>query len=155
MEGLSRALIQFLRDPSDSAARPPRYILSTPAAPQVVHVLPSTAPLRPHFASAVLRMGQPFTPLSYASFIDLQDKLHQNLCRARKLVAIGTHDLDTIEGPFRYECKDPQAIRFAPLNKDTEYTAEELMTVYDVRGRASELESMVLIHFGAHSLTAT
>lgn len=38
---------------------------------------------------------------AYDSFIDLQDKLHQNLCRGRKLVAIGTHDLDTIKGPFR------------------------------------------------------
>lgn len=41
------------------------------------------------------------TDLEYESFIDLQDKLHQNLCRQRKFVAIGTHDLDTIEGPFR------------------------------------------------------
>ena len=39
--------------------------------------------------------------LEYESFIDLQDKLHHNLCRQRKFVAIGTHDLDTIEGPFR------------------------------------------------------
>lgn len=39
--------------------------------------------------------------LEYESFIDLQDKLHQNLCRQRRFVAIGTHDLDTIEGPFR------------------------------------------------------
>lgn len=36
------------------------------------------------------------------SFIDLQDKLHQNICRRRTLVAIGTHDLDTIQGPFTY-----------------------------------------------------
>ena len=55
-----------------------------------------------------------------------------NLCRQRRLVAIGTHDLDTIEGPFRYMCKDPKGIRFAPLNKDEEYTAEELMGVYEV-----------------------
>jgi phenylalanyl-tRNA synthetase beta subunit len=27
----------------------------------------------------------------------LQDKLHQNLCRQRTLVAIGTHDLATIK----------------------------------------------------------
>ena len=39
----------------------------------------------------------------HCSFIDLQDKLHQNICRRRTLVAIGTHDLDTIEGPFTYE----------------------------------------------------
>ena len=29
-------------------------------------------------------------------------------------------------------CKDPKQIKFAPLNKDTEYTAEELMSVYEV-----------------------
>jgi phenylalanyl-tRNA synthetase beta chain len=73
-----------------------------------------------------------FTPRSYASFIDLQDKLHQNLCRRRQLVAIGTHDLDTIEGPFRYEARSPKDIKFIPLNKEKEYTAEELMTVYEV-----------------------
>lgn len=35
---------------------------------------------------------------SYSSLIDLQDKLHQNICRKRTLVAIGTHDLDTVQG---------------------------------------------------------
>ena len=73
-----------------------------------------------------------FTQRSYDSFIDLQDKLHQNLCRRRQLVAIGTHDLDTIQGPFRYEARPPKKIKFAPLNKEKEYTAEELMTVYEV-----------------------
>lgn len=69
---------------------------------------------------------------AYDSFIDLQDKLHQNLCRARKMVAIGTHDLDTIQGPFRYMAKAPRDIKFAPLNKQQEYTAEELMELYEV-----------------------
>lgn len=73
-----------------------------------------------------------FTPRSYASFIDLQDKLHQNLCRRRQLVAIGTHDLDTIKGPFRYEARSPKDIKFVPLNKDKEHTAEELMVIYEV-----------------------
>ena len=55
-----------------------------------------------------------------------------NLCRQRRLVAIGTHDLDTVTGPFRYIGGDPKEIKFAPLNKDQEYTAEELMTLYEV-----------------------
>ena len=55
-----------------------------------------------------------------------------NLCRQRRLVAIGTHDLDTNEGPFRYMCRDPKEIKFAPLNKEQEFTAEELMGVYEV-----------------------
>ena len=47
-------------------------------------------------------------------------------------MAIGTHDLDTIQAPFRYEARNPKDIKFVPLNKDREYTAEELMTVYEV-----------------------
>jgi phenylalanyl-tRNA synthetase beta chain len=65
--------------------------------------------------------------------MDLQDKLHQNLCRRRQLVAIGTHDLDSIKPPFRYEAKPPRDIKFVPLGKDKAYNAEELMTLYEVR----------------------
>lgn len=90
-----------------------------------------TQKIRPYFACAILR-GVTFTERSYASFIDLQDKLHQNLCRRRQFVAIGTHDLDTIKRPFRYEARPPKDIKFVPLGKDKEYTAEELMTVYEV-----------------------
>jgi len=91
-----------------------------------------TKQIRPYFACAVLRNVK-FTPRSYTSFIDLQEKLHQNLCRRRQLVAIGTHDLDTIKPQFRYEARPPQSIRFVPLGKDKVYNAEELMTIYEVR----------------------
>ena len=62
----------------------------------------------------------------------MQDKLHQNICRRRQLVAIGTHDLDTLTPPFRYEARKPTDIKFVPLSKNKEYTAAELMTVYEV-----------------------
>jgi len=64
--------------------------------------------------------------------MDLQDKLHQNICRRRQLVAIGTHDLDTLTPPFRYEARRPSDIQFVPLGKEKTYTAEELMTIYQV-----------------------
>jgi phenylalanyl-tRNA synthetase beta chain len=59
-------------------------------------VKPETALVRPFIVCAVLR-GVKLDSASYNSFIDLQDKLHQNLCRHRTLVAIGTHDLSTIQ----------------------------------------------------------
>lgn len=59
-------------------------------------VKPETALVRPFVVAAILR-GVTFDPVSYNSFIDLQDKLHQNLCRQRSLVAIGTHDLATLQ----------------------------------------------------------
>ena len=53
-------------------------------------------------------------------------------CRRRTLVAIGTHDLDTIEGPFVYDAKPPADIKFKPLSQTQEYTAVELMQLYSV-----------------------
>ena len=52
--------------------------------------------------------------------------------RSRRLVAIGTHDLDTIQGPFVYEALEPDSIKFKPLNQEEEYTATELMELYAV-----------------------
>ncbi|KAL0067557.1 phenylalanine--tRNA ligase subunit beta [Marasmius tenuissimus] len=129
IEGISRALKIFLTK-SDA----PKYRLVYPPGGEDgllnASIDPETAKIRPLFAGAILRNIK-FTERSYASFIDLQDKLHQNICRRRQLVAIGTHDLDTLKPPFRYEARPPKNIKFAPLGKDKEYTAEELMTVYE------------------------
>lgn len=73
-----------------------------------------------------------FNSARYASFIDLQDKLHQNICRKRSLVAIGTHDLDTIQGPFTYDALPPEDIKFKALNQTEVHSAAELMDIYSV-----------------------
>jgi len=128
-EGLARALRIFLgreQIPNWNVVPP-----ATGAEERWVEIQKETAQIRPYFASAILR-GVQFTPESYASFIDLQDKLHQNLARKRTLVAIGTHDLDRVaKGKISYEARPPKDIKFAPLNKDTEYTAEQLMELYE------------------------
>jgi phenylalanyl-tRNA synthetase beta chain len=80
----------------------------------------------------VLR-GIKFTQERYDSFIALQDKLHQNLCRQRTLVSMGTHDLDTVKGPFTYEALSPEDIVFAPLNQEKVMNGKELMEFYEVR----------------------
>ncbi|KAI0014021.1 phenylalanyl-tRNA synthetase [Xylariaceae sp. FL0662B] len=95
-----------------------------------ITVLEDTTKVRPLVAGAILRNVK-FTQKSYDSFIALQDKLHQNLARQRSLVAIGTHDLDTIKGPFTYEARPPKDISFLPLNQTKNMTAEELMTFYE------------------------
>jgi len=89
----------------------------------------ATRCIRPHCVAAVLR-NVTFTKERYDSFIDLQDKLHQNIARKRTLVAIGTHDLDTIKGPFKYTAQPPNEIKFKPLNQQKEFTATELMDLY-------------------------
>ena len=37
--------------------------------------------------------------------------------RRRALVAIGLHNLDSVKGPFYYDAKPPEEIKFKPLNK--------------------------------------
>ncbi|XP_077874209.1 phenylalanine--tRNA ligase beta subunit isoform X1 [Ictidomys tridecemlineatus] len=96
---------------------------------QKLIVTEETAKIRPFAVAAVLRNIK-FTKDRYDSFIELQEKLHQNICRKRALVAIGTHDLDTLSGPFTYTAKRPSDIKFKPLNKTKEYTACELMNIY-------------------------
>uniref|UniRef100_A0A2P2MTQ8 Phenylalanyl-tRNA synthetase beta chain n=1 Tax=Rhizophora mucronata TaxID=61149 RepID=A0A2P2MTQ8_RHIMU len=99
LEGLAQALRIFNKQ--DKA---PTYTVAkiNKESRIKMHVKPETSLIRPHVVCAVLR-DITFDEASYNSFIDLQDKLHQNICRRRTLVAIGTHDLDTLEGPFTYE----------------------------------------------------
>uniref|UniRef100_A0A1I7XTJ9 phenylalanine--tRNA ligase n=1 Tax=Heterorhabditis bacteriophora TaxID=37862 RepID=A0A1I7XTJ9_HETBA len=125
VEGLSRAIRIFKAEIDQ-----PEYKIEKPLG--VLHqilVKKETASIRPFVVGAILR-DVTFNVDSYASFIDLQDKLHQNICRKRTLVAIGTHDLDTISGPFEYRAELPKDIKFRPLNEAKEFTAEELMTLY-------------------------
>ncbi|KAK9744186.1 B3/4 domain [Popillia japonica] len=126
LEGLFLGLLIFLKK-----ILPPIYKTVKPleGCSQQLIIQPNTALIRPYAVAAVLR-NLYFTQDSYNSFIDLQDKLHQNICRKRSLVAIGTHDLDTIEGPFIYDAKKPSEIKFIPLNQTKEYTATELMELY-------------------------
>ncbi|KAJ8606347.1 hypothetical protein MRB53_041016 [Persea americana] len=110
----------------------PNYRLAPPASGETltVTVHEDTSKIRPYFSCAVLRNIK-FTKARYESFIALQDKLHQNLARQRTLVAIGTHDLDTIEGPFTYEALPPEQIEFAPLNQTKTMNANEMMAFYE------------------------
>jgi len=110
----------------------PNYRLVEPKGGKLetMTVHSNTMKVRPYVSASILR-NVTFTQESYDSFISLQDKLHQNLARQRTLVAIGTHDLDTIKGPFTYDALPPKDIKFTPLNQTKEMTAEELMQFYE------------------------
>nr|XP_034587096.1 phenylalanine--tRNA ligase beta subunit, cytoplasmic isoform X2 [Setaria viridis] len=126
LEGLSRALRVF----TGSEAIPVFRVSSIPRGSMLqMHVKPQTSQIRPHIVCAVLR-GVTFDEARYNSFIDLQDKLHQNICRKRTLVAIGTHDLDTLQAPFSYEALPPHEINFVPLKQEESFRADKLMEFY-------------------------
>ncbi|KAI9720817.1 MAG: hypothetical protein M1812_002656 [Candelaria pacifica] len=129
-EGIS-LMLNIFRGKTES----PNYRLIAPpdGELQSITVHQETSRIRPYVSGAVLRNVK-FTQERYESFIALQDKLHQNLARQRTLVAIGTHDLDSIKGPFTYEALRPEQIKFKPLNQSKEMNGVELMKFYEASG---------------------
>ena len=141
VEGIARALRVFLK-----LDKVPDYKLIVPPADKIHRIIQKkeTGSIRAHVVGAILR-DVTFTPESFASFIDLQDKLHQNIGRKRTLVAIGTHDLDTIQQPFTYEALPKKDIRFVPLSESKEYNGEELFHEYNTRQPPSHLKPYLYI----------
>jgi len=86
--------------------------------------------IREFAVGAVLRNINLNDDERYNSFIKLQEKLHFNICRKRELVAIGTHDLDTLQPPFLFDARTPDKIKFKALKETKERTAAELFAWY-------------------------
>lgn len=131
LEGLVQGLLVFQRKipiPKFKSLAPKDFEKTK------VTVLPDTGLIRPFVVAAILR-NISFDADRYSHFIDLQDKLHHNICRKRSLVAIGTHDLDTIDGPFIYDAKHPEDIKFQPLNHGSELTAPQVMQLYSTHAQ--------------------
>mmetsp|Transcript_24559 Transcript_24559/g.36032 ORF Transcript_24559/g.36032 Transcript_24559/m.36032 type:complete len:638 (-) Transcript_24559:327-2240(-) len=142
MEGLVRAIKIFLGDIEGN----PSYglVLEGDKEEEQMKVLPATKLIRPFAVCAILR-DVSFDQERYQSFLDLQDQLHRNLCRNRTLVAIGTHDLDSIEGPFVYNAEKPEDIKFVPLTHDEELNAKDLLEVYATDPACKHLKPYVSI----------
>lgn len=134
-EGLARALRIFL-----GKEKPPKFVVED--AKIKLMVKSSTARIRPYVVAAVLR-NVTFTQKSYESFIELQEKLHQGLCRRRKKVAIGTHDLDTLQAPFFYEALAPADISFVPLNQTNKMNGIQVMSFYEQDKRLSKFLPLI------------
>ncbi|OAK99553.1 phenylalanyl-tRNA synthetase beta chain [Phaeosphaeriaceae sp. SRC1lsM3a] len=126
-EGIALNLKVFLEQ-----QKLPKWSLTAPknGELQVLDIKQETAQIRPLCSGVILRNIE-FTQERYDSFIALQDKLHSNLARQRTLVSIGTHDLDTIKGPFSYEALPPEQIEFVPLNQTKKMNGKELMEFYE------------------------
>ncbi|XP_058791120.1 phenylalanine--tRNA ligase beta subunit [Phymastichus coffea] len=137
MEGLVTGLLIFLEK-----IPVPYYKTVKPKNIQKIEMKKACLQVRGHLVAAILR-DVTITQSAYDNFIDLQDKLHQNIGRKRTLISIGTHDLDTIEGPFTYDAKPPKDIYFKPLNQDKEYNGEEIMDLYAHHAQLKQYLSII------------
>ena len=125
VEGIALALKIFLNKMKCPIFKP---LNKMPENERQLIVEPSVDLVRPIGLAAILTNIK-FTDDSLRGFMDLQDKLHNNICRGRKYVSIGTHDLDTIKGPFYYRALKPSEFKFIPLNRTQEVDGNGMMKI--------------------------
>ncbi len=121
VEGIARTLKGFLAKRRGL----PKYKISKGRVK--VRVTRKVRGIRPYIACAVVRNVR-FTDASIAQLMQLQEKLHETLCRRRKKASIGIYDLDSVKPPITYTALKPEEIRFTPLEESKPMTAKEILT---------------------------
>jgi len=97
---------------------------------------------RPYVTGAIVR-GLDLDERSLESLIQLQEKLHATMGRAREKGAIGVHDLTMLKGApaagegageksIRYTGIDPEGDTFVPLDSDAEMTPAEVLESHPI-----------------------
>ena len=101
---------------------------------EYVTVDSDVASIRPYIGFAKID-NVDFTGDKLKYVMDFQENLHWVIGRDRKKVAIGIHNADVVEGPFKYIATPKDANAFVPLEKDTEMTPSDILTEHD-KGKA-------------------
>lgn len=130
LEGLAEALLTFLAPEKHPF---PEFKWSVDQPQVTLEVDASVQGIRPYAIAAIFR-DVTLDEASFANFIELQDKLHHNLCRKRTLVAIGTHNLDVIDlsKPITYKALPQKGgFKFVPLYQTEECDAERMFQLFE------------------------
>ncbi|MGB2826337.1 MAG: phenylalanine--tRNA ligase subunit beta [Thermoplasmata archaeon] len=128
VEGIARALRSFLGDGGDQ-----REYHADPSD-VTIEVDSSVDDVRPFIWSAIVEDLTIDDPL-IRSMMDLQEKLHLTLGRNRRKVAIGIHDMSSVESPFIYKAVLPDELSFQPLQGAREMTPREILSDHE-KGKA-------------------
>jgi len=121
VEGVARALKGFLKIEEGL----PHYHLES--SNSSITIDPQLKNIRP-YTSCCLVKGIHLTEDKLRQLMDFQEDLHWVLGRDRKKVAIGIHNLDVLNGPFRYLAADPDSVSFIPLEMEKEMSLREILT---------------------------
>ena len=100
-----------------------------PSGEEVI-VEAEVAEIRPYIAFAKID-NVDFTGDKLKYIMDFQENLHWVIGRDRKKVAIGIHNADVVNAPFKYIATPKDANAFVPLEKDSEMTPDEILTQHD------------------------
>ena len=95
-----------------------------------VEVDDSVEDVRPHIGGAVVR-DLDLSRKVINGLIQLQEKMHETMGRRRDKLAIGLHDLSTVEAPFTYKAVEPEKVSFKPLEYDKNMQLGEILDEHE------------------------
>lgn len=116
-------------------------VLPSQGAGVEVRVDASVRPLRPVFGGVVLEApsdaGLDAGLLTEA--VRFQELLHATVGRDRRLASLGIYPLERVAGPITYSVEPLAAVRFVPLDGETEVPADEFFTAHPLAQRYGAL----------------
>jgi len=96
----------------------------------VLNVDSSVSEVRPYVVAAVIRNVK-LDDESVRELMEMQEDLHWGVGRDRRKASIGVHNLDAVQPPFSYVAREPNAVRFVPLDKREEMSLQEILEKHE------------------------
>ncbi len=122
MQGFTRSLLQYLGKTGVA-----NFKVNSPEKDYKVKIDKSVKKVRPFTACCVIK-GLKLDDEKIKEIIDIQEKLHLTLGRKRKKLAIGIYPMEKIKMPIRFMGKNPDEIKFIPLEMDKEITGRQILS---------------------------
>ncbi|MBU0761221.1 MAG: phenylalanine--tRNA ligase subunit beta [Nanoarchaeota archaeon] len=115
-----------------------KYKLQKPEKNHHVKIDSSVKEVRPFTACAIVK-NLKFSDDKIKEIIELQEKLHITIGRNRKKLAIGIYPLEKISLPIKYEARQPEKIRFIPLEETNEMDGNQILSKHPAGKEYSHL----------------
>jgi phenylalanyl-tRNA synthetase beta chain len=121
-QGFVRGLLAFLGKKSGLR----EYKIEKPEKNFRVVIDKSVKKVRPFTECAIVR-GLKLDNQLIKDIIDVQEKMHSGFGRERKKIAIGIYPLEEIKLPIKFTAKNPDEIKFVPLESNREMTGRQIL----------------------------
>ena len=121
LQNFARAVNQFNRKKSIA-----KFNINKPEKNYSVKIEKSVKKVRPYTVCAIVKKLK-FNEERIKEIIDIQEKLHNSIGRKRKKIAIGIYPLEKINLPIKFIAKNPEEIKFKPLESNKEITGRQIL----------------------------
>ena len=123
MQGFARAFSTFIGLKSGLAR------FDVKKSGEKVIIEKSVKNIRPYTACAIVK-GIRFNDERIKEIIQVQEKLHVTFGRNRKKAAIGIYPYEKIKPPIRFTAKNPDEIKFRPLEYPKAITGRQILSMH-------------------------